>query len=130
MRVYFWSLIALLILLSLPVAAWGVDPSPDRVLIPAMPVAYAGGVAFGTDVPAMYARDDAAMPRPKERPDNSGSLPHERDALPPTMWTEVTASMRSAGRQGRPWEGPTRPLPQVRQGFPVAGTHGTPSLHS
>lgn len=130
MRVCYWSLIALLILLLLPVAAWGMGLSPDRGLVPAMTVSYAGGVACGTDVPAMYALDAEVSPRPKERPDHSESLPYERDALPPTTWTEVVASMRSAGRQGRPWEEPTRPLPQVRRGFPVAGTHGAVSLHS
>lgn len=130
MRVCFWSLIALLILLFLPVAAWGADLSRDRGLMPAMPGSYAGGVTFGTDVPVMRALDADPSPRPKEWPDNPGSLPRERDALPPTTGAEVIASMRSAGRQDRPWGVPTKPLSQVRRGFLPAGMHGPLPFHA
>jgi len=117
MRVFYWSLLALLTLLIFPLAAGGIvwASGPGMGALPSG--SSLASVFIGSDTPAIYAVDPN-RPRPMDHPsENDNPIPFFHDALPPTTATEVLASMRPEGRRGQLGERSTRLLPQLPPGW-------------
>ncbi len=117
MRVFYWSLIALLTLLFFPLIAWGFAMTGGLGMSAILPVPCVYGGIIGSNCPSIYAVNPN-QPLPAEnQPGDRKPVPVSHDALPPTTTTEILAAIRSEGQRDRPGEQGTKLLQQVFQGL-------------
>jgi hypothetical protein len=117
MRVFYWSLIALLTLLVFPLAAWGIAITGSPAMTAIAPGPYACAGIIGWEQPAIYAVDPNQPLPAEDQPEDHKAVPVSYDALPPTTATEILAAMRSEGQREQPGRPSTKMLPQVPDGL-------------
>ncbi len=102
MRVFYTSLIALLILLFSPLVAWGVAMTDDLGMSVFPFSSYLRGIIIRADDPALYAVDPIQPLQTENQPEDRKSVPISRDALPPTTATEILAAMQPKDQPSQP----------------------------
>jgi hypothetical protein len=113
MRVFCWSLIALLTLLVFPLAVWGVASTGSAAMAALAPSPWVYVGILGSEGPAIYAVDPG-QPLPADNlPEDRKAVPVSQDALPSTTATEILAAMRPEGQREQPGEQSTKMLPQA-----------------
>lgn len=126
MRVFYWSLVALLTLLFFPLAAWGVASTGGLAMAGIAPSPYVCAGIIGSEGPAIYAVDPNQPLSEPNQPDDRKAVPIPRDALPPTTATEILAAMRPEAQGEQSGEQKTKRLRQVPQRLSHIRPVGTP----